>query len=308
MGTTTASKVQIEENSMTTQVDLGGTFTLPGTSMILNRMGYGAMQLAGPQVWGPPRDREAAVAVLREAVAAGVNHIDTSDFYGPHVTNQIIKQALHPYPDDLVIVTKLGARRGNDKSWPHALSRQELTDGVHDNLRNLGVDSLDIANLRVGGISAPTEGSIAEPLTVLAELKSQGLIRHLGLSNVSPKQFAEARAITEIVCVQNMYNVAHRGDDGFITDLAGQGVAYVPFFPLGGFTPLQSSALDAAAASLDATPMQVALAWLLQRSPNILLIPGTSSLAHLRENLKGATLEIPPQIIANLDAIGGGSQ
>jgi pyridoxine 4-dehydrogenase len=308
MGTTTASKVQIEENSMTTQVDLGGTFTLPGTSMILNRMGYGAMQLAGPQVWGPPRDREAAVAVLREAVAAGVNHIDTSDFYGPHVTNQIIKQALHPYPDDLVIVTKLGARRGNDKSWPHALSRQELTDGVHDNLRNLGVDSLDIANLRVGGISAPTEGSIAEPLTVLAELKSQGLIRHLGLSNVSPKQFAEARAITEIVCVQNMYNVAHRGDDGFITDLAGQGVAYVPFFPLGGFTPLQSSALDAAAASLEATPMQVALAWLLQRSPNILLIPGTSSLAHLRENLKGATLEIPPQIIANLDAIGGGSQ
>jgi pyridoxine 4-dehydrogenase len=308
MGTTTASKVQIEENSMTTQVDLGGTFTLPGTSMILNRMGYGAMQLAGPQVWGPPRDREAAVAVLREAVAAGVNHIDTSDFYGPHVTNQIIKQALHPYPDDLVIVTKLGARRGNDKSWPHALSRQELTDGVHDNLRNLGVDSLDIANLRVGGISAPTEGSIAEPLTVLAELKSQGLIRHLGLSNVSPKQFAEARAITEIVCVQNMYNVAHRGDDGFITDLAGQGVAYVPFFPLGGFTPLQSSALDAAAASLDATPMQVALAWLLQRSPNILLIPGTSSLAHLRENLKAATLEIPPQIIANLDAIGGGSQ
>ena len=293
---------------MTTQVDLGGTFTLPGTSMILNRMGYGAMQLAGPQVWGPPRDREAAVAVLREAVAAGVNHIDTSDFYGPHVTNQIIKQALHPYPDDLVIVTKLGARRGNDKSWPHALSRQELTDGVHDNLRNLGVDSLDIANLRVGGISAPTEGSIAEPLTVLAELKSQGLIRHLGLSNVSPKQFAEARAITEIVCVQNMYNVAHRGDDGFITDLAGQGVAYVPFFPLGGFTPLQSSALDAAAASLDATPMQVALAWLLQRSPNILLIPGTSSLAHLRENLKAATLEIPPQIIANLDAIGGGSQ
>ena len=293
---------------MTTQVDLGGTFTLPGTSMILNRTGYGAMQLAGPQVWGPPRDREAAIAVLREVVAAGVNHIDTSDFYGPHVTNQIIKQALHPYPDDLVIVTKLGARRGNDKSWPHALSRQELTDGVHDNLRNLGVDSLDIANLRVGGISAPTEGSIAEPLTVLAELKSQGLIRHLGLSNVSPKQFAEARAITEIVCVQNMYNVAHRGDDGFITDLAGQGVAYVPFFPLGGFTPLQSSALDAAAASLDATPMQVALAWLLQRSPNILLIPGTSSLAHLRENLKGATLEIPSQIIANLDAIGGGSQ
>jgi pyridoxine 4-dehydrogenase len=308
MGTTTASKVQIEEISMTTQIDLGGTFTLPGTSMILNRMGYGAMQLAGPQVWGPPRDREAAIAVLREAVAAGVNHIDTSDFYGPHVTNQIIKQALHPYPDDLVIVTKLGARRGNDKSWLHALSRQELTDGVHDNLRNLGVDTLDVVNLRVGGVSAPSEESIAEPLTVLAELKSQGLIRHLGVSNVSPKQFAEARDITEIVCVQNLYNVAHRGDDGFITHLAGQGVAYVPFFPLGGFTPLQSSALDAAAASLEATPMQVALAWLLQRSPNILLIPGTSSPAHLRENLKAATLEIPSQIVANLDAIGGGGK
>jgi aryl-alcohol dehydrogenase-like predicted oxidoreductase len=293
---------------MTTQVDLGGTFTLPGTSMTVNRMGYGAMQLAGPQVWGPPRDTDAAVAVLREAVAAGVNHIDTSDFYGPHVTNQIIKQALHPYPDDLVIVTKLGARRGNDKSWLHALSRQELTDGVHDNLRNLGVDRLDVVNLRVGGISAPTEASIAEPLTVLAELKSQGLIRHLGLSNVSPKQFAEARAITPIVCVQNLYNVAHRGDDGFISDLAGQGVAYVPFFPLGGFTPLQSSALDAAASSLQATPMQVALAWLLQRSPNILLIPGTSSLAHLRENLKAATLEIPPQTVANLDAIGKSGQ
>jgi pyridoxine 4-dehydrogenase len=303
MDTTTASKVQIQENSMTTQTDLGGTFTLPGTSMTVNRMGYGAMQLAGPQVWGPPRDRDAAVAVLREAVAAGVNHIDTSDFYGPHVTNQIIKQALHPYSDDLVIITKLGARRGSDKSWLHALSRQELTDGVHDNLRNLGVDRLDVVNLRVGGINAPTEASIAEPLTVLAEL-----IRHLGLSNVSPKQFAEARAITEIVCVQNLYNVAQRNDDGFITDLAGHGVAYVPFFPLGGFTPLQSSALDAAAASLEATPMQVALAWLLQRSPNILLIPGTSSLAHLRENLKAATLEIPPQIIASLDAIGAGGR
>ena len=290
---------------MTTQIDLGGTFTLPGTSMTVNRMGYGAMQLAGPQVWGPPRDRKAAIAVLREAVAAGVDHIDTSDFYGPHVTNQIIKEALHPYPKDLVIVTKLGARRGSDKSWLHALSRQELTDGAHDNLRNLGVDTLDVVNLRVGGVSAPGEESIAEPLSVLVDLKRQGLIRHLGLSNVSPKQFAEARAITEIVCVQNLYNVAQRGDDGFITDLAGQGVAYVPFFPLGGFTPLQSSALDAAAASLGATPMQVALAWLLQRSPNILLIPGTSSSAHLRENLKAATLEIPPQIIANLDAIAG---
>src|SRR6202795_2547853 len=200
---------------MTKQTNLGGSFTLPGTPINLVRMGYGAMQLAGPEIWGPPRDVDAAIAVLREAIASGVNHIDTSDYYGPHVTNQIIKKALHPYPDDLVIVTKLGARRGNDKSWLHALSRQELTDGVHDNLRNLGVDSLDVVNLRVGGISAPSEGSIAEPLTVLAELKSQGLIRHLGLSNVSPKQFAEARAITEIVCVQNMYNVAHRGDDGF---------------------------------------------------------------------------------------------
>jgi pyridoxine 4-dehydrogenase len=293
---------------MTTQIDLGGTFTFPGTSMNVNRMGYGAMQLAGPQVWGPPRDREAAIAVLREAVAAGVNHIDTSDFYGPHVTNQIIKEALHPYSDDLIIVTKLGARRGSDKSWLHALSRQELTDGVHDNLRNLGVDALDVVNLRVGGVNAPGEESIAEPLTVLAELKSQGLIRHLGLSNVSPKQFAEARAIAPIVCVQNLYNVAHRGDDSFITDLAAQGIAYVPFFPLGGFTPLQSSALDDAAASLRATPMQVALAWLLQRSSNILLIPGTSSLAHLRENLQAATLEIPPQTLASLDAIGKSGQ
>ena len=290
---------------MTTQIDLWGAFTLPGTAMTLNRMGYGAMQLAGPQVWGPPRDREAAVAVLREAVAAGVNHIDTSDFYGPHVTNQIIKQALHPYPDDLVIVTKLGARRGQDKSWIHALSRQELTDGVHDNLRNLGVDRLDVVNLRVGGVMGPSEGSIEEPLTVLTELKSQGLIRHLGLSNVSPKQFTQGRAITEIVCVQNLYNVANRKDDGFIRDLSGQGIAYVPFFPLGGFTPLQSSALDAAAASLKATPMQVALAWLLQRSPNIVLIPGTSSLTHLRENLSAATLQIPTETIATLDAIAG---
>ena len=235
---------------MTKQMDLGGSFTLPGTSMTLNRMGYGAMQLAGPQVWGPPRDVDGAIAVLREAVAAGVNHIDTSDFYGPHVTNQIIKQALHPYPDGLVIVTKVGARRGEDKSWIHALSRQELVDAVHDNLRNLGLDALDVVNLRVGGVMGPSEGSIEEPLTVLAELKRQGLIRHLGLSNVSPEQLAEAQTITEIVCVQNLYNVAHRNDDGFIDDLAAQGIAYVPFFPLGGFSPLQSSALDAAAASL----------------------------------------------------------
>ena len=291
---------------MTKQMDLGGSFTLPGTSMTLNRMGYGAMQLAGPGVWGPPRDVDGAIAVLREAVAAGVNHIDTSDFYGPQVTNQIIKQALHPYQDDLVIVTKVGARRGEDKSWLHALSRQELIDAVHDNLRNLGLDKLDIANLRVGGVMGPTDGSIEEPLTVLADLKGQGLIRHIGLSNVSPEQLAEAQRITEIVCVQNLYNVAHRDDDDFINDLAGQGIAYVPFFPLGGFSPLQSSKLEAAGASLQVTPMQVALAWLLQRSPNILLIPGTSSVVHLRENLKAAMLQLPPEIIDNLDSIGTG--
>jgi pyridoxine 4-dehydrogenase len=286
--------------------NLGGAFTLPGTSMTMNRMGYGAMQLAGPQVWGPPRDIDAAVAVLREAVESAVDHIDTSDFYGPHVTNQIIKQALHPYPDNLVIVTKVGARRGEDKSWIHALSRQELINAVHDNLRNLGLDTLDVVNLRVGGVMGPTEGSIAEPLTVLAELQQQGLIRHLGLSNVTPEQLAEAQKIADIVCIQNLYNVAHRNDDAFIHDLAKQGIAYVPFFPLGGFTPLQSSALDAAAASLRATPMQVALAWLLQRSPNILLIPGTSSVKHLRENLKAATLQLPTETIAQLDAIAGG--
>jgi len=289
------------------QTDLGGSFTLPGTSISLKRMGYGAMQLAGPQVYGPPRDLDAAVAVLREAVGAGINHVDTSDFYGPHVTNRIIKQALHPYPDGLVIVTKVGARRPEDKSWVHALSRQELIDAVHDNLRNLGLEALDVVNLRVGGMMAPAEESIEEPLTVLAELKQQGLIRHLGLSNVSPKQLAEAEAITEIVCVQNLYNVAHRHDDSFIDDLARRGVAYVPFFPLGGFTPLQSSALDRAAAALQATPMQVALAWLLQRSPNILLIPGTSSLEHLRENLGAATLQLPSEMIAGLDSIGGNS-
>jgi pyridoxine 4-dehydrogenase len=292
---------------MTKQTNLGGSFTLPNTSITVNRMGYGAMQLAGPQVFGPPRDRDAAIAVLRQAVAAGVNHIDTSDFYGPHVTNQIIRQALHPYPEGLVIVTKVGARRGQDKSWIHALSRQELIDAVQDNLRNLGLDQLDIVNLRVGGVMGPSEGSIAEPLTVLADLKSQGLIRHLGLSNVSPEQLAEAQAITEIVCIQNLYNVAHRTDDAFLDSLAKQGIAYVPFFPLGGFTPLQSSVLDAAAASLQTTPMQVALAWLLQRSSNILLIPGTSSIQHLQENLQAATLQLPPEIIANLDSISSHS-
>ena len=293
---------------MTKQMDLGGSFTLPNTSMSLKRMGYGAMQLAGPHVWGPPRDVDGAVAVLREAVASGVNHIDTSDFYGPHVTNQIIKQALHPYPDELVIVTKVGARRGVDKSWHPALSRQELIDGVHDNLRNLGLEQIHVVNLRVGPPEEPKEGSIEEPLTVLAELQRQGLIGHLGLSNVTPAQLAEGQKITEIVCVQNLYNVARRNDDGFIDELAQKGIAYVPFFPLGGFTPLQSSKLDATAASLQVTPMQVALAWLLQRSPNILLIPGTSSVEHLRENLKAATRQLPPKIVADLDSIGAGAK
>jgi pyridoxine 4-dehydrogenase len=289
---------------MIEQINLAGTFTLPGTSLTVSRMGYGAMQLAGPHVFGPPRDTDEAIAVLREAVESGVNHIDTSDYYGPHVTNQIIKQALHPYSKGLVIVTKLGARRGADASWIPALSRQELIDGTHNNLKNLALDALEVVNLRVGGFTEPSEGSIEEPLTVLAELKRQGLIRHIGLSNVTAEQVAEARAITEIVCVQNFYNVAERKDDAFIDDLASQGVAYVPFFPLGGFTPLQSSALDAAAASFKVTPLQLALAWLLHRSPNILLIPGTSSREHLRENLKAASLQIPSEVLATLNSIG----
>ena len=289
---------------MTTQIDPHDTFQFPGTSLVVNRMGYGAMQLAGPHVWGPPKDREAAVSVLQEAIASGVDHIDTSDFYGPHVTNQIIRQALHPYPAHLTIVTKLGARRGDDSSWIPALSRQELTEGAHDNLRNLGLDVLDVVNLRVGGVMGPSEGSIEEPLTVLADLQRQGLIRHLGLSNVSPRQLKDAQKIAPIVCIQNYYNVAQRGDDAFIDDLAQQKIAYVPFFPLGGFTPLQSSALNAAAASLKVTPMQVALAWLLHRSPNILLIPGTSSVAHLRENIAAAKLPLPADILQALDAIG----
>jgi pyridoxine 4-dehydrogenase len=288
--------------------ELSGSFTFPGTSITVQRMGYGAMQLAGPGVFGPPRDPNAAVALLREAVASGVNHIDTSDFYGPHVTNQLIREALHPYPDDLVIVTKVGARRGADKSWIPALSRQELIDSVHDNLRNLGLDSLAVVNLRVGGIEAPSEGSIQEPLTVLAELKQQGLIRHLGLSNVTPKQLKEAQAITDIVCIQNFYNVAHRNDDAFIDDLARQDIAYVPFFPLGGFNPLQSSSLDVVAALLRATPMQVALAWLLQRSPNILLIPGTSSVQHLRENLAAVELTLPAETLDKLGGLAAESQ
>jgi pyridoxine 4-dehydrogenase len=293
-----------ENNEMTTQIDPHDTFPFPGTSLVVNRMGYGAMQLAGPHVWGPPKDREAAVAVLQEAVACGVDHIDTSDFYGPHVTNQIIREALHPYSPSLTIVTKLGARRGDDSSWIPALSRQELTQGAHDNLRNLGLDVLDVVNLRVGGVMGPSEGFIEEPLTALADLQRQGLIRHLGLSNVSPQQLKEAQKIAPIVCIQNYYNVAQRGDDAFIDDLAQQKIAYVPFFPLGGFTPLQSSALNAAAASLKVSPMQVALAWLLHRSPNILLIPGTSSVAHLRENLAAAKLPLPADILQALDAIG----
>jgi pyridoxine 4-dehydrogenase len=293
---------------MTKQEKLGGSFTLPGTAFTVKRMGYGAMQLAGPHVWGPPKDVDAAIAVLREAIASGVNHIDTSDFYGPHVTNQIIKKALHPFADDLVIVTKVGARRGPDKSWIPALSREEIIAGVHDNLRNLGLERLDVVNLRVGGFTEPTEGSIEEPLTVLAELKRQGLIRHLGLSNVTPRQREEAKRITEIVCIQNFYNVANRKGDAFLEALAKEGIAYVPFFPLGGFTPLQSTGLDRVAASLGVTPMQIALAWLLQRSPNILLIPGTSSAGHLRENLAAAALELPSDAISELNGIAESSR
>jgi pyridoxine 4-dehydrogenase len=287
---------------------LGRAFTLPNTSATINRMGYGAMQLAGKdgdkRVWGPPRDVPGAIAVLREAVASGVNHIDTSDFYGPHVTNRLIKQALYPYPDDLVIVTKVGVRRGSDGSWPHARSRQEVIDAVHDNLRNLGLEVLDVVNLRLGGLTGPVDEPFEAPLTALVELKQRGLIRHIGLSTVSPQQVAEAQAITEIVCVQNFYNLAQRTDDELVDTLAAQGIAYVPYFPLGGFSPLQSSKLNEIAASLDATPMQVALAWLLHRSPNILLIPGTSSVQHLKENLKAITLELPEDALASLDSIG----
>lgn len=270
----------------------------------VNRLGYGAMQLAGPGVFGPPKDRGAALAVLREALASGVDHIDTSDFYGPHVTNQIIREALHPYPDYLTIVTKISARRGADGAWIPAMSREELTQAVHDNLRNLGLDVLDVVNLRsMLDVHGPAEGSLEEPLTVLAELQQQGLVRHIGLSNVTPTQVAQGRSICEIVCVQNLYNLAHRDDDGLIDDLTQQGIAYVPFFPLGGFTPLQSSELSGVAQQLGATPMQVALAWLLQRSPNILLIPGTSSVAHLRENMAAAQLTLTPETLAHLNQI-----
>ncbi len=285
-----------------TDISKAGSFMLGDRSV--NRLGYGAMQLAGPGVFGPPRDRDGALAVLREAVASGIDHIDTSDFYGPHVTNQLIREALHPYPADLVIVTKIGARRGEDGSWNPAFSAEALTSAVHDNLRNLGLDALDVVNLRIMfDAHGPAEGSIEAPLTAVLELQRQGLVRHIGLSNVTPKQVAEGRAIAGIVCVQNQYNLAHRGDDALIGELAAAGIAYVPFFPLGGFTPLQSTALSEVAEELGATPMQVALAWLLQRAPNILLIPGTSSPGHLRENLGAAELELPSGTVAVLDQI-----
>ena len=291
-------------NNATSDASLGGRFTFAGTSLTVRRIGYGAMQLAGPGVWGPPQDPEGAVAVLREAVASGVNHIDTSDFYGPHITNQIIRRALHPYPAGLIIVTKLGGRRPPDQSWQPAGSPQELTAGLHDNLRNLGLDALDIVNFRrMGSGHGPEEGSIAEQMAVLADFQRKGLIRHIGLSNVTAAQVAEAQAITNVVCVQNYYNLAQRHDDALIDDLGRQGIAYVPFFPLGGFTPLQSSTLSAVADRLGAEPMQVALAWLLHRSPNVLLIPGTSSIAHLRENLAAGQLMLSPQTLAELDGI-----
>lgn len=283
-------------------IDQKQNFTLGGRTV--NRLGYGAMQLAGPGVFGPPRDRDAAMALLREAVASGVNHIDTSDFYGPHVTNQIIREALLPYPDDLVIVTKIGARRGEDASWHPAFSADELARAVHDNLRNLGLEALDVVNLRIMfDVHRPAEGSIAEPLEALADLQRQGLVRHIGLSNVTAAQVKEGRGIAEIVCVQNQYNIAHRDDDALIDALAGDGIAYVPFFPLGGFSPLQSATLSEVADRLAATPMQVALAWLLRRAPNILLIPGTSSVAHLRENLAAAALKLPDDAFAAFDRI-----
>ncbi len=288
-----------------TNISKAGTFSL-GTHTV-NRLGYGAMQLAGPGVFGPPKNRGEAVAVLREAVASGVNHIDTSDFYGPHITNQIIREALHPYPSDLVIVTKVGARRGKDGSWNPAFSAEDLTSAVHENLRNLDLDALDVVNLRIMfDVHGPAEGSIEAPLSALAKLQREGLIRHIGLSNVTRKQIDEGRAIADIVCVQNHYNLAHRDDDALIDQLAAEGIAYVPYFPLGGFTPLQSTALSDVARSLDATPMQVALAWLLRRAPNILLIPGTSSIAHLRENLAAASLELPSDTSTVLDQIASG--
>ncbi|MGO9216731.1 MAG: aldo/keto reductase family oxidoreductase [Streptosporangiaceae bacterium] len=287
---------------MATKTLPGGTFTMGG-DLTVTRMGYGAMQLAGPHVFGPPADRDAAVAVLREAVALGITHIDTSDYYGPYVTNEIIREALHPYPDGLHIVTKVGALRDAEGGWPQALAPEQLRQAVYDNLDRLGLDAMDVVNLRVGGFDRPVHGSIAGPFTVLAQLQQEGLIRHLGISTVSAEQIAEAQSIAPVVCVQNFYNLAHRDDDGLIDSLAAQGIAYVPYFPLGGFTPLQSGELDAVATRLGATPIAVALAWLLQRSPNILLIPGTSSVAHLRENVAGAALTLSGDDLAELDRI-----
>lgn len=289
---------------MTTQTLPGGTFTL-ADDFTVTRMGYGAMQLAGPHVFGPPADHDGAIAVLRTVVEMGITHIDTSDFYGPHITNQLIKEALHPYPQTLRIVTKVGARRDAEGNWPKALAPHELRQAVHDNLANLGVDALDIVNLRVGGLDAPTPGSLAEPFSVLAEMQQQGLIKHLGVSTVNAEQIAEAQSIAPVVCVQNFYNIANRQDDTLIDSLAQQGIAYVPYFPLGGFSPLQSDTLSRVALRLNATPMAVALAWLLQRSPNILLIPGTSSAAHLRENVEGANLQLPHDAVDELNAITG---
>jgi pyridoxine 4-dehydrogenase len=294
--------------SNTRSTALGGSFTFPGTSLRVNRLGYGAMRLAGPGIFGPPHDVDGAIAVLRLAIASGVNHIDTSDFYGPHVTNEIIRKALHPYPTDLVLVTKVGFLRRDDKSWYPARSAAQLTAAVHDNLKHLGLDALDIVNLRCGGAHAANDESIAAELAVLIELKRQGLVRHIGLSTIGLVQYRAARAMTEIVCVQNEYNVAQRADDAMIAELANDGVAYVPYFPLGGFTPLQSTALAEVATAAGATPMQVALAWLLQRSPNILLIPGTSSVGHLRENLAAGKLQLSPKMIETLDSIGAQAQ
>lgn len=290
---------------MVQSVECAGAFSPAGTSLYLRRIGYGAIHLTGPIAWGPPRDRNAAVSVLREAIECGVNHIDTSDYYGPHIANQIIKEALRPYPKDLTIVTKVGARRGPDKSWPKALTRQELTDAVHDNLRNLGLDRLDVVNLRLGGQFGPDDSSIEEPLSVLAELKQQGLIRHIGLSNISRAQFDEGCKVTEVVCVQNHYNLAHRADDALIDDLAAKQIAFVPFFPLGGFRPLSYPILDKVASDVGATTRQVALAWLLQRSPNILLIAGTSSVEHLHQNFQAAEVKLSPRAIKQLDMIAG---
>jgi pyridoxine 4-dehydrogenase len=289
---------------MTSTTLPGGTFQL-ADDLILTRIGYGAMQLAGPHVFGPPADHDGAIAVLREVVRLGITHIDTSDFYGPHVTNQLIKEALHPYPEQLHIVTKVGARRDAKGNWPRALSPDELRQAIHDNLNNIGLDALDVVNLRVGGLDAPEPGSIAEPFRVLAEMQREGLIKHLGVSTVSSEQVAEAQSIAPVVCVQNFYNIANRRDDSLIDSLAQQGIAYVPYFPLGGFTPLQSDTLSSVAARLDTTSMAVALAWLLQRSPNILLIPGTSSVAHLRENVAGAGLQLPDDAIKELNVVAG---